>query len=168
MSTKIQSADGSIAIHSDGCRPDFLEHLAAHQSFFVRSFAPDNEFLDYSETSLKRLDELVKVRKKTQQFSQAFVEGAIAYCGEVLRAQTGGKWYVQAWFSKVLGKTFYFPGIETPGGQRLDVSNAIEDELERSTDSRLYHRVRMLLPTAEFPVEKWKEHPLGNEMFPPL
>jgi hypothetical protein len=170
MSTRIQHADGSMSIHPDGCRPGFLAHLAPNQSFFIRSFALDNEFMDYSAVSLKRLDELLKAHKQTKQpFSPAFVEGAIAYCGEVVRAQTGGKWFVQEWFAEELAKTCYFPGIETPASQLLDVSNAIEADPDYPTDSRLHSRIALLVSTATaLPAVQWKEHPLGNEIFPPL
>lgn len=168
MSTPFPQGDGSILLRTDGCAPDFLHRLTEHQTFFTHYFAPENEFLDYTLASVQHLDARIKVRKQARQpFSRAFVDGAIAYCGEVLRAIAGGAWFLRTWPGDQWGGVRYFAGIEMPSGQRFDVGAMVEDDVERDGDSRLYLNLR-LQTSSPLPVTEMREHPAGDQFFPPL
>jgi hypothetical protein len=95
MSTRFTNADGSVIIRSDGCQADFVEHLATHQAFLKRYFDVPTSRWDYSIESLRALDDLLCPQKKPQPvFPRALVDSVIAYCGEVLRSQLGGHWFL--------------------------------------------------------------------------
>ncbi|GAB3650157.1 hypothetical protein GCM10027594_25460 [Hymenobacter agri] len=169
MSTAFPQVDGSILLRADGCAPDFLQRLDEHHLFLSRYFAPDNGFLDHTLASVQHLDARLKAGKEARQpFPRAFVDGAIAYCGEVLRALTGGTWSLHAWPADQWGGVRYFASIDTPSGQRIAVGMLVEGDVERDGDSRLYLKLRLETSPSFLSVTKTHEHPAGDQFFPRL
>lgn len=170
MGVRFSNPDVSVIIRADGCTPDFLlhlaAHLAAHRGHMARWAAPEAPLLDGSWKSLRRLDQVLAQRKHAgRPLPRAVINGAIAYCGEVLRAQLGGEWAVETSPADAWGGPRYYPGIRGAAGEVIGVAGLVEDECERPDGSRLYIKLRGW--ASPLPVNKVSEHPAGKR-FPRL
>jgi hypothetical protein len=168
MSTTFPHPDGSVTVRCDGCAPDFLTHLATHQTFLQQYFDFHSGLLDYGVESLRSLDaRLDAVKQEAQPLPRALVDGLVAYCGEVVRGQTGGEWFMLVWPADTLGGVRYFPSIRPPDGPPLHVAPLIEDAAENRSDVRLYDLINRLTRPTTFtlPTQQWGAHPFD---FPAL
>jgi hypothetical protein len=168
MVTRFPNADGSTTVRSNGYGSDFVAHLATHLAYLSFVLTPNTSLLDQSLASIKQLDELLTARKKElQSLPDALVVSTVAYCGEVLRKQVEGKWFLYVCPADDYGGERYFPAIQSAVGAELEFCGLIEREFERATNFHLYSRVRGLTLPA-LPVHKWENHLLGDDLFPPL
>lgn len=131
--------------------------------FLKRDFDVPTSRWDYSIESLRALDDLLCPQKKPQPvFPRALVDSVIAYCGEVLRSQLGGHWFLFTCEADEIGGERYFPSITLPTGAHLDFAALVEEEFESPIDSRLYdHMKRLITSPLPLPVQQWQAHPAG-------
>lgn len=168
MVTHFPNADGSTTVRSNGYGADFVVHLATHLAYLHLALTPNTSFLDQSLDSLKRLDEVLTARKKeSQPFPDALIISTVAYCGEVLRKQVEGEWFLYVCPTDEYGSERYFPAIQNAAGVELEFCGLIEREFERATNFHLYSKIFGLTLPA-LPVQKWENHLLGDALFPPL
>lgn len=168
MFTEFPNGDGSTTIRSNGYSLDFVAHIAAHLTYLTHTLAPASSLLDLSMESVARLDELLTHRKKeSPSLPDELIISTVAYCGEVLRTQVGGEWFLYVSPADKYGGERYFPAIQSAEGKHIEFYGIVEREFERSTSFRLHsHLYVLLLP--EIPVQQWETHLLGDDLFPPL
>ena len=167
--TEFPNEDGSITVRPNGYSLDFVSHIAAHLTYLTHTLAPATSFLDLSMESIERLDELLTQRKKESlSLPDELIISTVAYCGEVLRTQVGGEWFLYVSPADKYGGERYFPAIQSAEGKQIDFYGIVQMEFQRSTSFRLHSRLYVLLLLSEIPVQKWEHHLLGDDMFPPL
>jgi hypothetical protein len=168
MVTRFPNADGSITVRSNGYGFDFVANMAAHLAYLTGELTSDTSLLDQNLDSLKRLDELLtKRQKEVQCLPDDLVISTVAYCGEVLRKQVGGQWFLYVCPADTYGDERYFPAIQSAVGNEIEFVGIVEREFERSTTFHLHSKI-LRLTRLTLPVQQWKNHPLGNDLFPPL
>lgn len=168
MFTEFPNGDGSTTIRSNGYSLDFVAHIAAHLTYLTHTLAPATSFLDLSMESIERLDELLTHRKKEfPSLPNELIISTVAYCGEVLRTQVGGEWFLYVSPADKYGGERYFPAIQSAEGEHIEFAGFVESEFERSTEFSLYSYL-LYLTLPKIPVQEWESHPLGDDLFPPL
>jgi hypothetical protein len=123
--------DQSISPIMEGCDPDFLDKLPTHLAFIKNFFQRQGVTLDGTVAQLQYIEELIIAKREISEIhTSAFLQGLIAYCGELICIDTPGNWQLVVNKADAFyAKDRYFPVIADNEGRRCDFAAKVEWQL---------------------------------------